>query len=426
MIRFVRFARSGCWRDFRGSPMSFELTPTTEAGKRFVAAAQRLRPTLLERADQADRTSTLCRDNFEDLARAGVTGAFVPEELGGFGLASIHDWIVGIAALARGDASTAIATNMHLAICRAFAHAYNAAGSVPPGDPLREQLSAVAAGRMLICATATEAGTDNLHPLTEATRVADGWRIDGTKLFVTLSPAATHLGMNLRIRDGGQDQIATSLLPIDTPGIVPQDDWDALGMRGSGSQSVRFDNVRVPDYGVRALAPWGQWSVAMLMNRALANLPLVGAFLGIAEAAHAIALEAVASGGRRQSSLHTKPGVHHHIAELEIELAQCRSILQRTGVAVDEFLGVHGVRPPLEAAHQLMKDYQLAKWVVNRGAIEIVGKAMDLVGGASFMAGHPLARLYRDVRAGPFMQPYSPSEARQYIGQVALGLLPKE
>ena len=73
-----------------------------------------------------------------------------------------------------------------------------------------------------------------------------------------------------------------------------------------------------------------------------------------------------------------------------------------------------------------MKDYQLAKWVVNRGAIEIVGKAMDVVGGASFMAGHPLARLYRDVRAGPFMQPYSPSEAREYIGKVALGLLPEE
>jgi len=71
-----------------------------------------------------------------------------------------------------------------------------------------------------------------------------------------------------------------------------------------------------------------------------------------------------------------------------------------------------------------MKDYQCAKWVVNRGAIDIVSKAMDLVGGSAFMSAHPLSRLYRDVRAGPFMQPYSPSEARAYVGKVALGLMP--
>ena len=72
-----------------------------------------------------------------------------------------------------------------------------------------------------------------------------------------------------------------------------------------------------------------------------------------------------------------------------------------------------------------MQDYQSAKWTVNRGAIRIVSQAMDLVGGAAFMSNHPLSRLYRDVRAGPFMQPYSPPEAREYVGKVALGLLPE-
>ena len=76
--------------------------------------------------------------------------------------------------------------------------------------------------------------------------------------------------------------------------------------------------------------------------------------------------------------------------------------------------------------HELMKDYQTAKWVVNRHAIEIISQAMDLSGGGGFMARNPLSRLYRDVRAGPFMQPYSPIDARDYAGKVLLGALPEE
>lgn len=78
-----------------------------------------------------------------------------------------------------------------------------------------------------------------------------------------------------------------------------------------------------------------------------------------------------------------------------------------------------------EQGHELMKDYQTAKWVVNRNAIQIVSQAMDLFGGGGFMAGNRLSRLYRDVRAGPFMQPFSPVDAREYVGKVLLDAYPE-
>jgi alkylation response protein AidB-like acyl-CoA dehydrogenase len=61
---------------------------------------------------------------------------------------------------------------------------------------------------------------------------------------------------------------------------------------------------------------------------------------------------------------------------------------------------------------------------VNKNAIEIVSQSMDLFGGGGFAASNPLSRIYRDVRAGPFMQPYSPIDAREYVGRVLLEQYP--
>ncbi len=410
--------------------MGYELTPQTAAGERLTAAAQALQPAFEARAAAADHDGQPAADNFRDLQRSGIAAAFVPEALGGWGLTSIHDWIVGIAALARADGSTAIAINMHLGVSRGMAlgwHAARAAGG--SGDGAAAPLQAIAAGEMLICATATERGHDNLHPHTEAVPEADSdgsfCRINGHKLFVTLSPLATHLGMNLRLRDARGDHLVTTLLPMDSPGLLPQDDWDALGMRASGSQSVRFDDVRVPRAALRRIGPWGRWSVPMLVNRTLANLPLVAAFLGMAERARELAIQAAGSNRRDGVPVRTLAGVQHLVAEIEIELATCRSVLQRAATSLDAFVARSADHAPdLEAAHTIMQEYQVAKSVVNRGAIDIVGKALDVVGGQGYMSRHPLSRLYRDVRAGPFMQPGAPAEARDYIGRVALGLYP--
>lgn len=407
--------------------MTFALSPRTPAGKRFVDAATALIPRLRARAADADLAGQMHGAQFRDLVDAGIASAFVPEALGGFGLASMHDWATGITVLARGDASAAIAINMHLGVSRGLAAAWSAAQSRGTAtDAAAAPLRAIANGDMLICATATERGTDNLHPLTEATTddsSPDHLIINGLKLFVTMSPIATHLGMNLRMRDAEGDHLATTLLPIGTRGIIPQNDWDALGMRGSGSQSVRFDSVRVPRNSVRKLGPWGRWSTGVLINRAMGNLCLVAAFLGIGEHAYEIVLETLGKQTRKGQPARELPGVQHLVAEMEIELAVARSVMARATAGADQFLTLPS--PTLEQAHELMKDYQATKWIVNGAAIRLVNQAMDIVGGSSFMSGNVLSRLYRDVRAGPFMQPGSRPEARGYIGQVALGLYPE-
>jgi alkylation response protein AidB-like acyl-CoA dehydrogenase len=413
--------------------MSYELKPRTDAGKRFAEAADSLQDRLRARAGEADQASTINAKNFTDMRETGIASAFVPEACGGFGLTSVYDWMAGMSRLGRGDGSAAIAMNMHLAVSRGMAGAWGAAkasGNAGLATQMEGQFAQIISGDMYLCATATEPGTDNLHPFTEATRVAGGWLINGTKIFVTGSPVASHVAMNLRVRGEGEDGadiIGSIMMPLNTDGIEPQDDWQAMGMRASGSQSIKFTDVAVPEHMVRPMGPWGLWSTTVLMNRNLSNLPLLGAFLGIAEHAYELALEAAAKKPKADKPRNAdRPGIQHMIGEMEIALSTARAMVGQMGMMVDDFLAEYdGKDLPLERAHELLKDHQSMKWVVNRNAIEIVNRAMDIVGGGGFMDTHPLSRLYRDVRAGPFMQPYSPTEAREYIGKIVLGVYPE-
>ena len=72
----------------------------------------------------------------------------------------------------------------------------------------------------------------------------------------------------------------------------------------------------------------------------------------------------------------------------------------------------------------LFTEAQLAKTFVNEAAVRVVDHALALSGGAGYVNGSPLARAYRDVRAGAFMHPLGANRAYELAGRVALGLEP--
>ncbi len=407
-----------------------ELRALTRAGERFVEIAERHTDAFRTRARDHDESGRFPTENFSDLKASGSVAAFMPEELGGLGLDSVHDWAVGLERLARADASTAIALNMHLAISRTIALGWR--GAIARGDTAAASgsegmLRAIAAGDLIVCSTATEAGTDFFRPLTTATPTPDGFTIDGRKIFVTLSPVANLLAMNVRVAAAEGDQMGFAFITIDAPGIEPQGDWDALGMRASGSQSVAIGGCKVDAGSIQIAGPWGRWTASLLMGRTLGNLTLVGAFLGIAERARELAVHTARTQTKPKfdSAIAQAAGVPHLLGEIDIDLAAARGVLGRSAAELDAVIEAHGAAPiSLELAHACMRDYQCAKWTVNQNAIQIVSRAMDVCGGTAFMSGHQLSRLYRDVRAGPFMQPFSPTERANTSGASRWALIP--
>ena len=88
--------------------MSYELRPRTKEGESFIKATESVISILRDRADNADKKSIVDVSNLADMLSSGIIGAFVPKNFGGFGLTSVHDWMVGISRLGQGDGSVAL------------------------------------------------------------------------------------------------------------------------------------------------------------------------------------------------------------------------------------------------------------------------------------------------------------------------------
>jgi alkylation response protein AidB-like acyl-CoA dehydrogenase len=409
--------------------MNTELQANTDAGRKFVALAEEHAADFATRADQHDREGSFPFENIEALRESSFLAASVPEEFGGMGVPNLHDISVGMSRLGRGCASTAIAANMHMAAAWEMLRIWRWREHAPPGqeEALRGLLGGIGGKQIIVCAPTTEIGTDLTAPMTEATSDGDTYVVKGHKIFGTLTPIANLLFSSVRIKEG--DGYVQSLLfyPKAAPGVTVHDNWDATGMRASGSHDVTLENVRVPAASVLPPRPWAKVDASFADNSASINTSLACCFLGIAETARNLAVELAARPkGAKGKRLGDRIPIQQLIAEIEIDLEVSRAIIERSVLMADEHFATYapGQSPP-EEAFDLLKRHQIMKYSVQRNAISIVDKAMTTVGGSAYMSKSPFSRLYRDVRAGPFMQPFAPYEALEYIGKVTLGLDPQ-
>jgi alkylation response protein AidB-like acyl-CoA dehydrogenase len=395
--------------------MPIPLAARTRAGADLVALAERLASDLAAAAPQHDRDGSYPFDAIAALHRERYFAAPVPCELGGLGVESLHDLVVASSRLARGDASVAIGVNMHMAVLGNVARRWReatASGDLRRASAFGETLAEVVHDGAVIATAVSEPGQDLTRPATTATRTDAGWHVDGAKIFCTMSPAATVLFTTVSFTDdAGEERYGYARIPATAPGVVIHDDWDALGMRASGSHSVTFDAVELPASALRGGFRAGSHE-AYLESNLTAGLFHAAASLGIAEAARELATAPLAC---RELDARARMLV----AGTAIALGSARASLARAALLAEAHLD--GADTALE---DVFAEVQGAKTFVNETAVRIVDDALALTGGAGYRATHPIAKLYRDVRAGAFMHPLGANRAYEFVGEVSLGREP--
>ena len=338
------------------------------------------------------------------------------EEFGGLGLnlAEINRLQRRIAYVAP---ATAVAVNMHHYFVGLCADLHRA------GDPSGDWVLRKAAEGHVFAAGHGEAGNDIpvLLSSAKAERVEGGWEFTGHKIFGSLSPVWTYLGIHaMDTSDPANPQVVHAFLHRDTPNYRIEETWDTLGMRATMSNDTILDRTFVPDEAITLVCPAG-FAGAGLFHVALFGWALLGFAAVYSSIARRAYDETVAKVHDRTSVALTRsmayhPGVQHDVAEMRIHLEAINAHLDR--VCDDWANGVdHGGDWPTKIV--------ACKYDVVTRAFAVVDTALDLTGGSGIFKRSRIEQLFRDSRLGR-IHPGNSLLTHELVGKLSLGINPDE
>jgi alkylation response protein AidB-like acyl-CoA dehydrogenase len=363
------------------------------------ALAQKIGPAFAEGAAERDARDTFVAGHYDILKQHRVFSALVPIDLGGGG-ASHSEMCAFLRQLAHYCPSTALALSMHQHLVAAAAYNHR------NGRPGRKLLEKVSSGEVVLISTGAN---DWMESNGRAERVDGGFRVSARKPFGSGSPKGGVLVTSAAFEDPGEGwQVLHFAVPFTASGISLANDWQALGMRATGSHTIVLDNVFVPDDAIALRRPRGRFHPAWNVILTVAMPLIMSVYAGVAEAAASIARE------------HAKKHQGDPTAPYALgELANCLTTAQ---LAVDDMVRLANDLA-FEASLDLTDAILIRKTIAAENVLLTAEKALDATGGAGFFRRTGLERLLRDAHGARF-HPLPARRQQRFTGRLALGLDP--
>ncbi len=340
--------------------------------RRFVA--ERLRP-LEERVEREDEVPD---EIVREMREMGLFGLSIPEEYGGLGLSMAEEVRV---ALEFGRTTPAFrsvfGTNVGI----------GSQGLVMAGtDEQKSQwLPKIASGEIVTSFALTEpgAGSDSASVQTSAVRDGEVYRLSGTKRFITNADKASLFTVMARTGGEGARGVSAFLVPADLPGVSVGKPERKMGQQGAHVCDVNFDEAPVP--AANRLGQEGEgFKVAMrVLDRGRLHISAV--CVGIAERLIADCVAYAADRKQFGRPLADFQLVQAMIADSKTEAMAAKALTFEAAAKKD-------------AGDPIILDAAAAKYFASEMVGRVADRAVQIFGGAGYIADYGIERLYRDVR----------------------------
>jgi acyl-CoA dehydrogenase len=334
---------------------------------------------VLPNIDTWEAEGELPRELHRKAAAAGILGLGYPEEYGGHsdGFDVFHGLTQSeeLAAAGAGGLGASLMTH---------------GIGLPPilalgSDEMKRKIAPeVLSGDKIISLAITEpsGGSDVAQLKTRAERQGNKYVVNGQKMFITSGMRADYMTVAVRTGGAGMGGISLMLIETDRPG-VSRTRLDKMGWRCSDTAAVYFDNVEVPPENM--IGPENGGFIGIMRNFNSERLGMAHGCCAMAR----VALKEALDWGQTRKTFGKKLGAHQSI---RIKLADCARQIQTTQAWVDLCAYQHRNGTGVPA------DYAMLKVQATRMLEHVAREAAQVLGGASYITGSKVERIYREVR----------------------------
>lgn len=362
--------------------MSKQLFIKTDKQRAWLNKVETLKQDFEQRAQQIDEQSVFPFENFQQLRDIGYTKMTLPTEFGGAGL-TVYDAVLMHETLASYCGSTGLAASWTIQnVGEIFENRY--------WEPKKlqwfgEKIANGATVNRAVSEFAMGSPVRGGRPATAAKLEGEHYIINGRKNYTSGAPDLDYFLVAAWIEQ--EDRLGVFLVPKTAEGLTVENTWDVAAMRGTGSDDLVLHNVCIEKSDLVEIP---NYTTGFKLNGWLLLIPAT--YLGIAQAArdYAVKFATEHSPNSISGTIADLPNVQALIGEMDLALAQARFTIY----------GVAELYNDQAKKSDLVNEINIAKHTVTNRALEVVDKAMRLVGAKSLQRSNPLQRYYRDVRAG--------------------------
>lgn len=359
--------------------MDFDLNEEQKIWKKIVHefAEDVLRP----KAHEVDEKEEFNWEAVRKGGPVGLTGMSIPEEYGGSNVDAISN-AIAMEELGWGCGSTALAFTAH-----------NGLGTSPlalyGSDELKKKwLPIVASGKNKLGALAlTEpgAGSDIQGGIiTRAEKDGDEWVINGAKMWNTNASIAEYIITLVRTDPkGGSKSLSMILVPTDSKGLTIGPAEKKMGLRGSPTHGLTYDNVRVPLGNL--IGPEGRGLQQTLSTLDAGRISIGAISIGLARGAMEAAINYAKERKAFNQSLADFQATQFKIANMEMEIELARTYIYKAAWLKDQ-------------GRPYSKEAAIAKLFATEMAERVIYDAIQIHGGYGYSREYPVERMYRDAR----------------------------